>query len=160
MRYAVRVGGREFEVEVRGNEVTVNGKSYRVDLQRVGEGRQYSLLLGPRSYNIIVEEDKGELRVFLLGELYKVRLHEGRKPPVEPEIAVREEAVVRAPMPGLVVNVPVKEGDEVNKGDVVVVLEAMKMENELLSPTRGRVQKVHVRVGDVVSQDQNLVVIG
>jgi len=62
-------------------------------------------------------------------------------------------------MPGLVVSVPVAEGQEVKKGDVLVVLESMKMQNELKSPKDGKVEKVKVEAGQAVEQGQVMVTV-
>jgi pyruvate carboxylase subunit B len=63
-------------------------------------------------------------------------------------------------MPGLIISVPVREGQEVEKGDKVVILESMKMENELHSPRNGVVNHVYVEEGDSVEKDQLLATIG
>ncbi|NNC70390.1 MAG: biotin/lipoyl-binding protein [Flavobacteriaceae bacterium] len=66
---------------------------------------------------------------------------------------------IKAPMPGLIVTVGVEEGQEIKEGDNVVVLEAMKMENTLVSPGEGTVQSVLVRAGDKVDKNQLLIEI-
>jgi len=68
----------------------------------------------------------------------------------------RGEFHLKAPMPGLVVAVPVVEGQRVNKGDVLVILESMKMQNELKSPREGVVTRLRVGIGDSVEQSQTL----
>ncbi len=70
------------------------------------------------------------------------------------------DGAIKAPMQGLIVKVPVKVGDEVALGDVVAVLEAMKMQNDIVATQPGRVLEVHVKEGDVVGPDQALVTIG
>jgi pyruvate carboxylase subunit B len=73
---------------------------------------------------------------------------------------VTGEATVKSPMPGLIISVPVREGQEVEKGDKVIILESMKMENELHSPRNGIVNHVYVEEGDSVEKDQLLATIG
>jgi len=92
-------------------------------------------------------------------------------PPPKPEEKVKEpaavkpvtlaegEVAVRAPMPGMVIDYKVKEGDKIKSGDVVVVLEAMKMENSLTSPTDGVIKKINFQAGSSVSKDDVLCVI-
>ena len=63
---------------------------------------------------------------------------------------------LRSPMPGMVVSVPVKEGQQVEKGDVLVILESMKMQNELKAPRAGTVGRVRVKTGESVEQRQTL----
>lgn len=64
---------------------------------------------------------------------------------------------IKAPMPGLVLNVMVEEGQEVNKGDNLLVLEAMKMENIIKSPSSGNVKKIRVNKGDKVEKNEILI---
>ena len=87
--------------------------------------------------------------------------------PLKIALALREgkdevtgEAVVKSPMPGLIISVPVQEGQEVEKGDRIVILESMKMENELHSPRSGIVKHVYVVEGDSVEKGQLLATIG
>jgi len=70
------------------------------------------------------------------------------------------EGTVIAPMQGLIVKIPVKAGDEVKLGDVVAVLEAMKMQNDIVTTVAGRVSQVYVKEGEVVSPNQPLLAVG
>jgi 3-methylcrotonyl-CoA carboxylase alpha subunit len=70
------------------------------------------------------------------------------------------EFSLKAPMPGLVVAVPVAEGETVSKGQNLVILESMKMQNELRAPRDGVVQRVRVKAGERVEQNQLLVTLG
>ena len=69
------------------------------------------------------------------------------------------QGAVVAPMQGLIVKLPVKKGDDVKLGDVVAVLEAMKMQNDIVSSIAGKVQEVYVKEGDVVSPNQAILAI-
>jgi biotin carboxyl carrier protein len=69
------------------------------------------------------------------------------------------ETTIKAPMPGLIVAVPVVDGQQITAGEVLVILESMKMENELRAEWDGTVQSIHVRPGDVAGQDQALVTV-
>jgi pyruvate carboxylase subunit B len=81
-------------------------------------------------------------------------------PPPAPAPAAAGPGSVLAPMQGLIVKVPVKVGDDVKLGDVVAVLEAMKMQNDIVSTVSGKVKAVHVKEGEVVGPNQPLVNIG
>jgi glutaconyl-CoA decarboxylase len=70
-----------------------------------------------------------------------------------------EKGAVVAPMPGKVISVKVKEGDDVKHGDLLLTLEAMKMQNEILAPSKGKVKKVLVEEGTVVSSDDVMIVL-
>ncbi|HEV2139573.1 MAG TPA: biotin/lipoyl-containing protein, partial [Candidatus Dormibacteraeota bacterium] len=69
------------------------------------------------------------------------------------------EGTVTAPMQGLIVKIPVKAGDDVRLGDVVAVLEAMKMQNDIVTTVAGKVREVYVKEGEVVSPNQPLLAI-
>ncbi|HDN81014.1 MAG TPA: biotin/lipoyl-binding protein, partial [Chloroflexi bacterium] len=92
-------------------------------------------------------------RFELVGEAAKPK----EAPP--PEKAPEGEGVIKAIMPGKIIAVKVKEGDRVNKGDVVCILEAMKMENEIQAPKPGVIKEVRISPGDDVEMNQVLVVI-
>jgi len=108
-----------------------------------------------------------EVKVVVDGKEYKVKVEEvGAIPPVvEEEVQVKEAVkkeegkVVKAPMQGTIVRIPVGVGDKVEKGDVVVVLEAMKMENEIESSVSGVVKAIKVLEGDAVATGDILVVV-
>ncbi len=112
-----------------------------------------------------------EFEVEVEGEVFKVRVSGagvqvapqagggGQKAAAPAKAPAREGAVV-APMQGLIVKLPVKKGDTVKLGDVVAVLEAMKMQNDIVSSAAGSVQEVYVKEGDVVTPNQALLAIG
>jgi len=143
---AARLDGRPVEAEAiwlsaRHLSLTLDGKCHDVEVLPAGE-------VG------------GEVEVHLGGDAIRVGFADrtavalGRRAPGE------GSGKLRAHMPGKVVAVLVAEGDEIEPGRPVVVLEAMKMENELQSPAGGRVRKVHVRPGQVVEGGAPLVEIG
>jgi biotin carboxyl carrier protein len=78
-------------------------------------------------------------------------------PPAAPPTRASSDSMVVAPMPGIILNIAVKEGDEVNAGDAILVLEAMKMENEIHAPRAGKIKKVHVSEGAEVQSGAALV---
>jgi biotin carboxyl carrier protein len=97
------------------------------------------------------------------GDLYAVRVSDERAQRLSAAagslVPESGEVPIRAPMPGLVVAVPVEVGQEVEAGDILVILESMKMENELKAPRTAVVERVHVQARDRVEQNQTLVVI-
>ncbi|MGQ9567248.1 MAG: acetyl-CoA carboxylase biotin carboxyl carrier protein subunit [Anaerolineae bacterium] len=164
MKYIAKVGGATFTMEVTPDgQVLVDGQPVSVDLQPVEEPYLYSLLLDHVSYEAYVERQAEGWRVLLRGQEHMVDVREewthgleggseGWGPPTGP-------AVVRAPLPGMVLQVPVEEGQKVVAGDLLVLLETMKMETELRAPRAGTVRKVHVAQGQAVAGDQPLVEI-
>jgi len=165
MKYVTTVGEHTFEIEIeeRGT-ARVDGQARAVDLKEVVPGRLYSLLLDNTSYEAFVESGKmGCFRVLLRGELYHAQ--------VEDERAIRlarglagfipdsGEIPIKAPMPGLIVNVPVTAGQAVKQGEALIILESMKMDNELCAPRDGTVARLHVEAGDSVEGKQTLVTL-
>jgi biotin carboxyl carrier protein len=155
MKWVVRGATGEHEVLVErsadGFEVTLNGRRHSVDLIRL-DGAVASLRFVEDGRNFHVSYDRGRNRDFTFEVLS----------PVEAIGAVaaakgRGASVVTAPIPGKVVAVTVEPGDEVEPGRPLVVLEAMKMENELTAEQAGRVVAVRVAPGDTVDTGAVLV---
>jgi biotin carboxyl carrier protein len=139
----------------------LNGELCEVDFASVGDQPIYSLLINGKSYEAFVYNEGEEgWQVLLLGNLYPVRVEDEREKRLRAaaggKAVERGEFHLKAPMPGLVVAVAVSEGQRVAKGDVLVVLESMKMQNELRSPRPGVISRVRVSVGDRVEQSQTL----
>jgi pyruvate carboxylase subunit B len=170
--YVVTVGERHFRVKVVGEHlVEIDGQRRQVDFVRLAEDH-YSLLLDNAVFDLVsnpVSEDKknslrgARVRVSMNMRDYIVTVDDRRslllKSLRREEASESNSLVVMSPMPGMVVKVEVHEGDEVEKGDGLVILEAMKMENELKAPVRGRVISVHVRGGAAVEKGEQLVTI-
>jgi len=165
MRYTAIVGDQVVEIEIsRGGEVKVDGVTHLIDLRNIDGFSLFSLLIDNRSHEVLVERREGEYHVLLEGEMHKVQVEDERTRALakvtRAQSVPRGEIAIKAPMPGLVVAVPVKPGDPVRAGQGVVILEAMKMENEIRAPRNGFVQSVRVSQGDAVEQGEPLMVIG
>lgn len=161
MKYITTVGDREFLVEVVDERhVTVNGKTYEVDFETVSGQPVFSLIADGKSHEAYVRETENEWQVLLRGRLYPVKVEDEREKRLRAAagggVAETGEFHLKAPMPGLIVAVPVTEGQEVKKGQVLLILESMKMQNELRSPRDGTVSRIKVRVGESVEQKQSL----
>jgi pyruvate carboxylase subunit B len=110
-----------------------------------------------------------EFDVEVDGEIFKVRVSgagmsvvpagAGGGAPAAAPVAIAKDGAVVAPMQGLIVRLPVKKGDAVKLGDVVAVLEAMKMQNDIVSTVAGQVVDVYVKEGDVVGPNQAILAI-
>ncbi len=164
MKYIATVNGQEIEVDILDeHRVAVNGEEYEVDMVAMSNQPLYSLLANERSFEGYVYEVNGQWQVLLGGTLYEVVVEDEQIKRLRKAGGGRREAkgpfLLKAPMPGLVVKVPVQEGQEVQKGDVLVVLESMKMQNELKSPKAGKVEKVKVEAGQAVEQGEVMVVV-
>lgn len=166
MAYVVFEGDREVAVDVREEEgvlrVRVGERERVLDVAELKAG-MYSLLVDGRSYAVDVLEDGGSLSVVVDGQVHLVtvqterdrRLSRGRGRGT----ARAGGGTVAAPMPGKVVRVLVGVGDRVEPGQGVIVVEAMKMENELEAPAGGTVREIRVQEGKTVNGGDVLVVI-
>jgi len=163
VNYRVVVGDRVFEIEIGpGGRVWVNRRPFSVDLEGFVGLPQYSLLVDHRSYETHVEaEEEGECRVMVAGRLYRTRLRTKERSPAKTVCRRPKDGpeAVCAPLPGLLVDVRVVEGQQVEKGEVVAVLETMKMHLELRAPRSGVVHTPHT-AGRDVAQGEVLAVIG
>lgn len=161
MKYVTTVGEQRFEIEVLDeHHVAVNGVTFEVDFEAVGDQPVYSLLLAGQSHEAYVVPSEEAWQVLLNGRFFPVQVDDERTRRLQ-QVAgsgasERNEFHLKAPMPGLVVAVPVSEGQEVQKGDVLVILESMKMQNELRSARAGVVTRLRVKAGDHVEQRQTL----
>ena len=165
MKYQTIVNGQTFEIEiVEDGRVLVNGEERAIDFRTLREGELYSILLDHRSYEAVVEERDDRHYVLITGGMYEAKVTDERSRRLESAFMAfgdaGGEAQIRAPMPGLIVRVPVEEGQEVTRGQTVVILESMKMENELKAPRDGVVRHVHVEAGQSVEQNKVLVTVG
>ncbi len=164
MKYEVTVGEESYIIEVnQEGQITCDGEVLEIDFHAIGTSGLYSLLVNNESYEALVERREDAWRVLLIGDLYEVevideraQLLKARAGSLLPETG---EVIIRAPMPGLVVDVPVQVGQQVAKGENLIILESMKMENELKAPRDGRIERINVNAKDSVEQNQTLLVI-
>jgi acetyl/propionyl-CoA carboxylase alpha subunit len=172
MRYTVTVDGDIFEIEVgREGRAWINQEPCEVDLQHVGGNGEYSLLLDNRSYDIHVDGSaSGRRCVTIGGRPYRTRLQRGGTVCGNGQEGVTEggdgaqdgpacQVEMRAPLPGLLVELHARKGDHVGEQDVVAVLESMKMNLEIRAPRGGLVRDLLATPGQQVAQDELLVVI-
>ena len=166
MTYFGHSGGRDHRLDVLqdkdGLRVRLDDQEFCVDFLQVDPGL-YSLLIGGRSYEIDLLELEDALMVLVDGQPFRVEIQEERERRLR---AARGKGqaqggrrTVTAPMPGKVVRLLVRPGDPVRAGDGIVVVEAMKMENELKAPAAGTVKEIRVEEGRAVSGGDVLVVI-
>lgn len=165
MKYITTVHDVEYEIEVlEEGLVQLNGNTYQVDFSRIDGDQVFSLLVNGRSYEAFLAEDGMELQVILEGVRYPVEVvdeHEKLLRDAQKSAGgLKDVFELTAPMPGLVVNVPVSAGIPVEAGDVLVILESMKMQNELKAPHAAMVTEVMVSEGDNVEKRDVLVVLG
>ncbi len=167
MEFFVHLRGETVRVRVLDGAVEVDGERVEIDVapaSRVGgaQGGLRSIRVGGRSLRVLghrngtgawglaIEGERVAARVLDPGEeaVRRVRRASG---------AGSGPAPLKAPMPGLVVRVEVEEGDEVGPGDALLIVEAMKMENELRATAAGRVARVAISPGEAVEKGQLLI---
>jgi pyruvate carboxylase subunit B len=162
VKYFVTINGREIVVEVDGDRVTADGRPLHAHLSPIPGTPLRHLLLDTRSLTVVLEgRERGEWQVGLGGASYSARVVDERTRHIQSLTAgVASQsgpAVLKAPMPGLVVRVLVAPGEQVAAGQGLVVLEAMKMENELRAPAGAMVRSVSAAPGQAVEKGQVLV---
>jgi len=160
-------------------EITIDGQTLNIDWRQLaplaadakgktGMGGRYSLLMGGKSYEIYAREiNKPDssgfwYEIVVAGQRFEVHVEDEREKALTGSIKSAHEAgeaIVRAPMPGLVLGIPFEAGAKVERGQTVAILEAMKMENDLASPIAGMIKEVKVAKGQTVNQGDALVVV-
>jgi len=161
--FKVLIGDRSMAVNITPNSVELDGKKLEFDLSSLSQDR-YHLLLDHKSYTLeivsndqktremVIKVNNKEVTVVIetaLDELLaKMGLNTNNKS-IASDIA--------APMPGLILEIAVNVGDEVRKGDKLLILEAMKMENLIKAPADGRIKSVTVKTGESVESGQKLI---
>ncbi len=165
MKYIAQIDDITYEIEIESNgRVTIDGEPVDADLLRVDPLGLYSLLLDHQSYELVVEEQQKGYRVTLGPQTFDVRVADERQLRMEAARAdVSEHAdgdlPITAPIPGLVVKVLVEEGQTVEPNTPLVILEAMKMENEIRAPRAGVVKDITIRVGESVEGNAVMLVL-
>ena len=163
MKFKGFIDDQEHDIEVRpiegGFEVLIGEVSHRVDAAEC-EGHTYSLIRDGVSYDVSVRElERGERVVRHGGFQRLVRLVDPLEAAAEGGLQGSGPAEVRAVMPGRVVKVLVEEGADVSAGQGLIVLEAMKMENEVPAPREGRVSRLSVRPGQTLESGDPIAVV-
>ncbi len=164
MKYITTIEEREFEVEVIDERhVRIGKRLLEVDFEPVSGQPVYSLIVDGKSYEAYVQEGDEFWQVLLRGRLYPASIIDEREKRLRAaggaSVAEAGEYPLKAPMPGLVVAIQVKEGQQVKKGEVLLILESMKMQNELKSPRDGLIGRVRVKSGESVEQKQTLMTV-
>lgn len=162
MKYIATVKDKTYTIEIDPDKgILIDDRPIEIDFRRQRSGGASSLLMNHRSISAVVEEVGDYWDVLIAGELYAVKVQDERAYRLEHMRSsgpgMSGEATVTSPMPGIVIAVPVSVGDMVRHGDKVVILESMKMENELRAPCDGMVSHIHVSPGASVEKDQPLV---
>jgi len=161
MKYVTTIDNQEFLIEVVDeHHIRIGDRLLEVDFESVSGQPVFSLILDGKSYESFVYQGEEDWDVLLRGRQYQVKVEDEREKRLKAAAgggAVEGgEFHLKAPMPGLVVAVLIEEGQQVNKGQVMLILESMKMQNELKAPRDGVMGRVRVKAGESVEQRQTL----
>lgn len=163
MRYFVTVGERTFEIEVDGGAIVVDGESFTADLLDVPGTPLRRLLLNNGSHRVVAErgEVRGEWDLHVDGFRISAEVVDERTRAIRALTARTETPKgpkpVKAPMPGMIMRIDVGVGEVVKAGQGVLIIEAMKMENELKAEAAGTVSKIGVSPGTAVEKGTVLI---
>jgi biotin carboxyl carrier protein len=169
-KYLMRLGDELKEVVIeegpRGIRVRLNDQWHDVSLEQIGDSVLYSLIVDDRPYEFFAEERRGGFDIVIGSQRYSVlRESHGRRAPPPVSAGATEtpgeagEWVLVSPMTGLIQEICVSPGDGAEVGDVLAVIEAMKMNNELRAQRSGRVAEIYVSVGQRVEQGSALLLL-
>ena len=161
--YKAIVNDKELEIAFENATTTIDSKEFEWNMVEIGN-ESFHVLHKDKSYRAEVlafNRDEKSLTIRVNGNKYNVQVKDKLDLLLErlgmDKLAANQVNDIKAPMPGLVLDVMVKEGDEVKKGDQVMILEAMKMENVLKSPGEGTVKAIKVAKGDSVEKNQVMI---
>jgi biotin carboxyl carrier protein len=162
-RYLITVDETEYDLHLsrNGNNFIIehNGDKYDVSVDKIS-GSKYLFKINAASSEVDISRNNGGLEVFLEGQEMEVTVEPFELAQLRKKVSAEggpKEKFIRAPMPGLVLKTEVKKGEPVNKGDTLVIIEAMKMENMIKTPFDGIVKEVHVSPTQAVDKNALLI---
>ena len=161
MKYVAIINEQRFEIEIdNAGTVQVNGEARDVDFLNLG-GSLFSVITENRSFEAVIDDDEDKVAVMMTGRLFEAQVLDERAMLMMQRRGAQTSSSgeVHAPMPGLIVEVSAAPGQSVAPGDTLIILESMKMQNELKSPSAGEVSAIHVEAGQAVDKNDLLVEI-
>lgn len=166
MSNEININDRNALVEILSREgnrvrISIDGKKYDADVVMVEEG-VYSILIDNKSHNIeLTRTDNKNYMVNTYSKSFNVEIIDAESKYMKSrrQDDSHEDAVISSPMPGKIVKILVKVGDEVKAGDTVIIVSAMKMESEYKVKKDRVIKEIKVKVGDTIQANQPLVVI-
>jgi biotin carboxyl carrier protein len=152
-----------FEIESKGNEITLDNQPFDWDLKQIS-AKDFHILKNHKSYNAEIVEANFEEKIFkikLNGTVHTIQLKDKTDLLLE-KMGISGAASnklndLKAPMPGLIYDLKVGVGDTVQKGDVLLILVAMKMENAIKATGSGKVKSIKVKINDSVEKGQVII---
>ncbi|MEO0092750.1 MAG: biotin/lipoyl-containing protein [candidate division WOR-3 bacterium] len=162
MRFLTTIQDRTFEIEIYPSEngrvsVRVDKEPVYLDYETDKNGVLATLIIDGRRYEVRCDDSGGKCKVYLWQKSYDVTLAKAEvKSNNEITSAEVAHRIIRAPMSGLVIAIYAKPGENVKPGDALILLEAMKMQNEIRSPIAGKISRIYAKVGKTVEKGEKL----
>jgi biotin carboxyl carrier protein len=160
---AIKINGKEYSAvpdKTDKNAVVINGTVYRVEQLKTYSGNVFSFSVNQRLLQISIDmRQEGSSYIIADGFVHELEIKDENRKLLEKFIqqnassAEATAAKIKAPMPGLVIKILVEEGSHVKKGEKILIIEAMKMENTIASPIDGVIKYIHVHETDAVEKN-------
>jgi len=132
---------------MKSYKIKVNNKDYRVEIESILDNKA-EVLCNDKRYEVIFEEAEVKTKTPVISRKAAVPVSD--VPTASRQVGATSTSVVKAPIPGLIIDILVKVGDKVKGGDVVAKMEAMKMENNILASKDGKIKSIKIKMGDSV----------
>ncbi len=165
--YVVNINGVSHQVtfDLEHETVRIGDEEFKLDAVHESFPNHFSFLLNGKGVRATIAqlENQSEYAIQIGGSEYEAEVTSARESFLKSYISaasgIKNEGVIKAPMPGLIVKIEVAVGDRVEAGDGVLIMEAMKMENEIKAPVSGVIVSIDVQAGGAVEKNQRLLVI-
>ena len=163
MAYIVKVDDKKYKVNIKEEssdwKILLDDKEFHTEIVAGNNASKLTLFIDNRPYNIFYDSDN---RILVNGEEYITEIIDEQIQKLikaSPDAIHKKELTITAPMSGLVIEVEVNEGESVTAGQGLIVVEAMKMQNEMNTPRQGLVKKIYVQKGQTVNSKDILLEI-
>ncbi len=160
----IKIGDQEFDAQPAGETVTIDGESFPIRIVR--HEKTLTVYVNEKPFAVQLPDplpEDGTIELLVDAKTYAVEASGAANASPRPKAARKSSAAatgaVVSQMTGRIVRIDVKTGDTVSEGDVLLVVEAMKMENEITAPVGGTVKEINVNAGARVSEGDTLLVI-
>lgn len=159
----ISVNGKQFDASLGDNAINIGGSDKKVELLNTPDKDIYTFSVNNKIYLVSTTPgDDGILKIHHDGNLYEIETKSAKEALLEKYMAgsgsgADKNKMIKSPMPGMVVKIECAIGDDIQKGDKPIVLEAMKMENALASPGAGKVKAINVKEGQAVEKNTVLI---
>jgi biotin carboxyl carrier protein len=162
--YIAEVNNKKYKIDVekKGEKfnLSIDGKKIEAEIIKTNTPSHFYLLIENKLYNVIIDNEN---TLSVDGELFDLKIEDERIVSLmgaKQATKVKEETPICVSMPGLVIDIEVKEGDKVKEGDRLLIVEAMKMQNEIKAPRDGTIKRVIAQKGKTVNSGETVVTIG